>query len=60
MDSRIDGTIQLFQNYIDGQRKKSKNAWYKKLFSVNKTKHHRFVRILGAKFNIGRIKHVKK
>ena len=60
MSSKIDNMRVILQNYIDGQRKKSKNAWYKKLFSVNKTKHHRFVRVLGAKFNIGKIKNVEK
>ena len=33
--------------------------WYKKLFSVDKTRHHRFIRFFGIKINIGNLE-VKK
>ena len=59
-NKELNNKLTSFQNCIDGQRKKSKNAWYKKLFSVNKTHHHRYVRIFGVKFNIGKIKNVEK
>lgn len=37
-----------------------KNKWYKKLFSIDKTKHHRFICVLGVKLNIGKRNNVKK
>lgn len=60
MNSKIDDVRVILQNYIDKQKQKRKYVWYKKIFSVNKTKHHRFIRIFGACFNIGKIKNVKK
>ncbi len=58
--SKINDVQCVLQNYIDKQKQKSKNVWYKKLFSVNKTHHHRYVQILGVKINIGKIKNVEK